>query len=63
MSTWLSRLASRLAALLDPDNGPWNPYPRWCSYGQGMDSECADADLRRMSRDLDAIRVRSAEPR
>ena len=63
MSTWLSRLASRLVALMDPDNGPWNPDPWGCSNGQGMDPEWADADLRRMSRDLDAIRVRFAEPR
>ncbi len=63
MSTLLSRLASRLAALMDPDNGPWNPYPGDCSNGQGMDPEWADADLRRMTRELDAIRVRFAEPR
>jgi hypothetical protein len=48
---------------MDPDNGPWNPYPGDCSNGQGMDPEWADADLRRMTRELDAIRVRFAEPR
>ncbi|HOB48488.1 MAG TPA: hypothetical protein PKK01_04140 [Mycobacterium sp.] len=60
MSTWLSRLAGRLAVLWDPDNGPWKPCPPgWFDPEWGD----ADADLRRMHRDLDAIRVRYAEPR
>ncbi|MCB0925240.1 MAG: hypothetical protein KDB50_11965 [Mycobacterium sp.] len=60
MSTWFSRLASRLVTFADPDNGPWNRCLRAVADPQRMDF---DADLRRMHRDVDAIRVRFAEPR
>ena len=50
MSTWYSRVAARLEALLDPRLGP---YP--------AQRERDDADLRRIRGDLDAIRVRFAE--
>lgn len=53
MSTWLSRVASRLAVLVDPENGPWNPPSvEWADV---------DADVRRLRSDLDAIRVRLPE--
>lgn len=60
MSTWLSRLAGRLAALVDSANGPWNPRSRDWTDPDWID---ADADHRRMSRDLDAILVRFSELR
>ena len=50
MSTWFSRVADRLGALLDPYAGPWNPPP--------SDWADVDADLRRLRQELDAIRVR-----
>jgi len=50
MSTWYSRVAERLEAVLDPRLGPF-PAQR----------EHDDADLRRIRGDLDAIRVRFAE--
>ncbi|WP_167104083.1 hypothetical protein [Mycobacterium sp. DL592] len=55
MNTWLSRVAQRWAALLDPHSGPWSPTSR--DWGDG------DADLRRQRSDLDAIRVRFADHR
>jgi hypothetical protein len=55
MSTWFSRVAERLAALLDPSVGPWNPTSR--EWGD------VDADLRRQHADLDAIRVRFSDHR
>lgn len=55
MSTWFSRVAERLAALIDPHAGPWNaPSHDWNDV---------DADLRRQRADLDAIRVRFADHR
>jgi hypothetical protein len=50
MSTWLSLLAARLDALLDPWMGPYPP--------QRSD---ADADLRRVRAELNAIRARFAD--
>jgi len=55
MSTWFSRVAHRLAALLDADHGPWNPTTT------GWDD--VDADARRMRGDLDALRVRFSDHR
>ncbi|MGY4710140.1 hypothetical protein ACXDF8_11395 [Mycolicibacterium sp. CBM1] len=55
MSTWFTRVADRLAALLDPHNGPWNPT--------STDWSDADADVRRLRSDLDAIRVRFSDHR
>ncbi|PND57943.1 hypothetical protein CRM90_10840 [Mycobacterium sp. ENV421] len=55
MSTWFSRVASRLATLLDPGHGPWNPS------STGWDD--VDADARRMRADLDALRVRFSDHR
>ena len=55
MSTWFSRVASRLAALVDPGHGPWNPP------SAGWDD--VDADVRRMRGDLDALRVRFSDHR
>ena len=55
MSTWFSRVASRLAALVDPGHGPWNPS------SAGLDD--VDADVRRMHADLDALRVRFSDHR
>ncbi len=55
MSTWFSRVASRLAVLLDPGRGPWNPpATAWPEV---------DADLRRLRHDLDAIRTRFSDHR
>lgn len=50
MNSWFSRLAARLTAPPDLRNGPWIPP----SAGWGD----VDADVRRLRRDLDAIRVR-----
>ena len=58
MSTWFSRVAHRLAALLDTDNGPWNPTR---SGWSGKDE--IDADVRRLRGDLDALRVRFSDHR
>ena len=58
MSTWFSRVASRLAALLDPGHGPWNPSLTGWSVGDET-----DADVRRMRTDLDALRVRFSDHR
>lgn len=55
MSTWFSRVAHRLAALLDVDHDPWN------STTTGW--EDADADARRLRGDLDALRVRFSDHR
>lgn len=55
MSTWLSRVADRLAALLDPNVGPWN--------ATSSDWPDVDADARRLRNDLDAIRVRFPDHR
>jgi hypothetical protein len=55
MSTWFSRVADRLAALLDADHGPWNPTT------SGWDD--VDADARRLRGDLDALRVRFSDHR
>ncbi len=55
MSTWFSRVGSRLAALLDPHTGPWNPtFADWADV---------DADVRRLRHELDAIRIRFPERR
>ena len=55
MSTWFSRVGSRLAALLDPHTGPWNPtFSDWADV---------DADVRRLRHELDAIRMRFPERR
>jgi hypothetical protein len=55
MSTWFSRVGSRLAALLDPHTGPWNPtFADWADV---------DADVRRLRHELDAIRIRVPERR
>ncbi|OYN82297.1 hypothetical protein CG716_03275 [Mycolicibacterium sphagni] len=58
MSTWFSRVAHRLAALLDTDHGPWNPTTTGWSRGDEI-----DADVRRMRGDLDALRVRFSDHR
>ncbi|HNF07628.1 MAG TPA: hypothetical protein PKM33_10075 [Mycobacterium sp.] len=55
MSTWFTRLAGRLGALQDPTRGPWNPMP--------SDWADVDADVRRLRRDLDAVRVRFSDHR
>ena len=55
MSTWFTRLAGRLGALQDPTGGPWNPMP--------SDWADVDADVRRLRRDLDAVRVRFSDHR
>lgn len=55
MNTWLSRLAERLNALMDPRNGPWNPSTT------GWDD--VDADVRRLRHDLNAIRARNSDHR
>ncbi len=55
MSTWFSRVASRLATLLDPGRGPWNPT------STGWDD--VDADVRRLRNDLDAVRTRYSDHR
>jgi hypothetical protein len=55
MSTWFSRVAHRLSALLDANHGPWNPT----SSGW----EDVDADVRRLRGDLDALRVRFSDHR
>jgi hypothetical protein len=55
MSTWFSRVASRLATLLDSSHGPWTPS------SSGWDD--VDADVRRMRGDLDALRVRFSDHR
>ena len=55
MSTWLSRVGDRLAALLDPHTGPWNP--------QFSDCADVDADVRRLRHELDAIRMRFPDRR
>jgi len=52
MSTWFSRVAARLGALLDPRTGPYSP--NW---------QDADADLRRVHAELEAIRVRYSDHR
>jgi predicted trehalose synthase len=55
MSTWFSRMANRLATLLDPHTGPWNlPSPDWGDV---------DADVRRLRHELDAIRMRFPDRR
>jgi hypothetical protein len=54
MSTLFSRVAERLAAMLDPNRGPWNPTTGW---------EDVDADARRLRGDLDALRVRFSDHR
>ena len=55
MTNWLSHLAHRLGALIDPHNGPWNPPSAgWPDV---------DADVRRLRHDLDAIRVRYSDHR
>ncbi|HTY27297.1 MAG TPA: hypothetical protein VMD51_03990 [Mycobacterium sp.] len=56
MSTWFSRVADRLGALLDPHAGPWNPPPP-------SDWTGVDADLRRLRQELDAMRVRFSDRR
>jgi hypothetical protein len=54
MSTWFDRVGDRLAALLDPHTGPWNP----------LSSDWADdADVRRLRHELDAIRIRFPDRR
>jgi len=54
MSTWFDRVGDRLAALLDPHTGPWNP----------LSSDWADdADVRRLRHELDAIRMRFPDRR
>jgi hypothetical protein len=58
MSTWFSRVASRLATLLDPGHGPWNPSSSGWSKGDET-----DADARRLRGDLDALRVRFSDHR
>lgn len=55
MSTWFSRVAHRLSALLDANHGPWNPTT------SGWDD--VDADVRRLRGDLDALRVRFSDHR
>jgi len=55
MSTWFSRVGDRLAALLDPYTGPWNP--------QSADWADVDADVRRLRHELDAIRMRFPDRR
>lgn len=58
MSTWFSRVAHRLAALLDADHGPRNPTTSgWSSRDE------TDADVRRLRSDLDALRVRFSDHR
>lgn len=55
MSTWFSRVAHRLSALLDANHGPWNPTTsEW---------DDVDADVRRLRGDLDALRVRFSDHR
>jgi hypothetical protein len=51
---WLSRLSERLAALIDPHNGPWRPFG-------GMSDN--DADMRRVQQEFDAIRSRYSDHR
>jgi hypothetical protein len=58
MSTWFSRVADRLSALLDANHGPWNPTTFGWSSG-----EETDADARRLRGDLDALRVRFSDHR
>jgi hypothetical protein len=55
MSTWFSRVGSRLAALLDSHTGPWNP--------PSSDWPDVDADVRRLRHELDAIRMRFPDRR
>ena len=55
MSTWLSRVGDRWAALIDPRTGPWNPT--------SSDWGDVDADVRRLRHELDAIRMRFPDRR
>ncbi|WP_445169526.1 hypothetical protein ACTXG7_09515 [Mycolicibacterium sp. Dal123E01] len=58
MSTVFSRVAERLAAMLDANRGPWNPATSGWSRGDDL-----DADARRLRGDLDAVRVRFSDHR